>query len=48
MVLVEGENHHILDYTKRIRWHDTIMSWFDRMLKNQPEHWNKMYPDKKL
>lgn len=48
MVLVEGENHHILDYTKRIRWHDTIMSWFDRMLKNQPEHWNEMYPDKKL
>lgn len=48
MVLVEGENHHILDYKKRLEWHDTIMSWFDKKLKNQPEHWNNMYPDKNL
>jgi len=48
MVLVDGENHHILDYKKRIKWHDTIMAWFDKKLKNQPEHWNEMYPDKNL
>jgi dipeptidyl aminopeptidase/acylaminoacyl peptidase len=48
MVIVEGENHHILDYKKRLEWHDTIMSWFDKKLKNQPEHWNSMYPDKNL
>jgi dipeptidyl aminopeptidase/acylaminoacyl peptidase len=48
MVLVEGENHHILDYKKRLEWHGTIMSWFDKKLKNQPEHWNNMYPDKNL
>ncbi len=48
LVLIEGENHHILDYKKRIEWHDTIMAWFDKKLKNQPEHWNDMYPDKNL
>jgi len=48
MVLVSGENHHILDYKKRIEWHNTIMSWFDMKLKNQPQHWNDMYPDKNL
>ena len=48
MVLVSGENHHILDYKKRIEWHNTIMSWFDMKLKNQPQHWNEMYPDKNL
>jgi len=48
MVLVSGENHHILDYKKRVEWHNTIMSWFDMKLKNQPQHWNEMYPDKNL
>ena len=48
MVLVSGENHQILDYKKRIEWHNTIMSWFDMKLKNQPQHWNGMYPDKNL
>jgi dipeptidyl aminopeptidase/acylaminoacyl peptidase len=48
MVLVEGENHHILDYKKRLEWHGTIMSWFDKKLKNQPDHWNNMHPDKNL
>ena len=48
MVLVSGENHHILDYKKRIEWHNTIMAWFDKMLKNLPDQWNDMYPDKKL
>lgn len=48
LVLVDGENHHILDYKKRIAWHNTIMAWFDKKLKNQPEHWMEMYPDKNL
>ena len=48
MVLINGENHHILDYKKRIEWHNTIMAWFDKKLKDQPEHWNEMYPEKHL
>ena len=48
MVLIDGEDHHILDYKKRIEWHNTIISWFDKKLKNQPDEWNEMYPDKQL
>lgn len=48
MVLVSGENHHIVDYDKRLKWHNTIMAWFDKKLKNQPEHWTEIYPDKNL
>ncbi|MBS2101134.1 S9 family peptidase [Carboxylicivirga linearis] len=48
MVLIEGEDHHILDYDKRIQWHNTIISWFDKMLKDQPAQWNELYPDKNL
>ena len=48
MVLVDGQNHWIVDYSKRIKWHYTIMSWFDKKLKNQPEQWDDMYPEKNL
>ncbi len=48
MVLIDGENHHILDYKKRIKWNDTIIAWFDKVLKDQSGQWSNMYPDKKL
>ena len=48
MVLIDGQNHWILDYKKRIKWHYTIISWFDNKLKNQPQQWNDMYPEKNL
>ena len=46
-ITVEGENHHILNYNKRIRWHDSIMAWFARWLQDDPTWWNTMYPEKK-
>ncbi|MFO7827531.1 MAG: prolyl oligopeptidase family serine peptidase, partial [Bacteroidales bacterium] len=48
MVLVDGQDHHILDYKKRIQWHYTIISWFDKKLKQQPQQWNELYPEKNL
>ena len=48
MVLVDGQNHHILDYNKRIQWQNTIFAWFDRWLKDEPQWWNSMYGEKKL
>ncbi len=48
MVLVDGQDHHILDYGKRIKWHHTIVSWFDNKLKDQPQQWNDLYPEKNL
>ncbi len=48
MVLVDGEKHWIIDYKKRNQWHYTITSWFDYRLKNQPEQWKELYPDKNI
>jgi dipeptidyl aminopeptidase/acylaminoacyl peptidase len=48
MVLVDGEDHWVLDYEKRLKWHHTILSWFDMKLKSQPQQWNDLYPDKNL
>lgn len=45
MVQVEGENHHILVYSKRIEWHNTIMAWFDRYLKGNEADWYKLFPE---
>jgi len=39
-----GENHLILTYAKRILFNKTILAWFDRWLKNQPDWWNDLYP----
>ena len=41
LVLVKGENHHIVTYSKRILWHNTIMAWWDKHLKEQPEWWEQ-------
>ena len=43
-ILVEGENHAIYQYQKRIDWNKSIYAWFDKWLKDQPEWWNTLYP----
>jgi dipeptidyl aminopeptidase/acylaminoacyl peptidase len=48
MVLVKDQDHHITDYQKRLRWQNTIWAWFDRWLKDEPEWWQSMYPEKQL
>ena len=48
LVEVEGENHHILDYSKREKWLATQMAWFARFLKDDPTWWNHLYPSKHL
>ena len=48
MVQVEGEDHHILTYSKRIEWHNAIMSWFGKYLKDDGSDWKKMFPKSEL
>ena len=43
-VAVRGQNHHILDYDKRVKWQKTIFAWFAKYLKEDPAAWNEMYP----
>lgn len=42
-VVVDGQDHHITDYNKRIKWHDTIMAWFQRYLKGDGSWWSALY-----
>ena len=45
-VQVEGENHGIYDFKKRIEWNHTIYAWFAKWLKGDSSWWNDLYPDK--
>ena len=46
-VMVEGENHGIMDYSKRKKWINTMMAWFKRWLQDDDSWWNAMYPEVK-
>ena len=45
-IQVEGENHAIYDYDKRIAWNNAIYAWFAKWLKDDARWWDSMYPDK--
>ena len=42
-VVVDGQDHHVLDYGKRLKWHNTIMAWFQRYLKGDDSWWKAIY-----
>ena len=48
MVLVKDQDHHILDYDKRIRWQSTIFAWFAKWLQDDDAWWEAMYTKKSL
>ena len=48
MVLVTGQDHHIVDYGKRIQWQNTIWAWFAKWLQDDPTWWNAIYSPKVL
>jgi len=37
------QNHFILEYKQREKWSKSIIAWFDKWLKDQPEWWNDYY-----
>jgi len=41
---IADQNHHIMEYNKRKKWTKTIIAWFDKYLKEQPEWWDELYP----
>ena len=47
-VLVEGENHGIMDFYKRKKWINTMVAWFDKYLKGDSAWWDAIYTPKKL
>ncbi len=42
-IQVEGENHAIYNYDKRIAWNNAIYAWFTKWLKGDSRWWNSMY-----
>lgn len=45
-IQILDQDHHIMTYNKRKIWIRTIIAWFDRWLKNQPEWWSYLYPNR--
>ncbi len=43
-VQVDGENHGITGYSKRLGWQNTIFAWFAKWLRDEPEWWNSLFP----
>lgn len=43
-VMVEGENHGIMDYAKRKKWINSMAAWFQRWLQDDSSWWYGMYP----
>lgn len=48
MVLVDGQDHHIIDYEKRLKWQNTIFAWFAKWLQDDASWWKEMYGDEKM
>ena len=48
MVLVDGQDHHIIDYEKRLKWQNTIFAWFAKWLQDDASWWTEMYGDENM
>ncbi|MCL4409681.1 MAG: prolyl oligopeptidase family serine peptidase [Gammaproteobacteria bacterium] len=46
LVEYKGQDHHIIGRDARFHWWATYMAWFDKHLKDQPEWWDYLYPEK--
>lgn len=44
-IQVEGENHAIYDYDKRISWNHAIYAWFAKWLKEDSRWWDSLFPN---
>ena len=44
-IQVEGENHAIYNYEKRINWNHSIYAWFAKWLKDDSRWWDSLYPE---
>ncbi|GHT02044.1 peptidase S9 [Bacteroidia bacterium] len=45
-ITVKDENHGIGGYERRIDWNKSIYAWFAKWLKDQPQWWEALYPER--
>lgn len=43
LITFKDQQHFISEYKLRLQWMRSIMAWWDKHLKKQPEHWKNMY-----
>lgn len=43
LVTISDQAHWIMKYEKRKHWMKTIMAWFDKWLKGEPQYWDSLY-----
>ncbi len=46
LVMIKGEDHHIVTSSKRKQWHNVIMAWWDKHLKEEPQWWEEQFPER--
>ncbi|SFD66321.1 alpha/beta hydrolase family protein [Pseudoalteromonas denitrificans] len=46
LVEYKNTNHQVFARDKRFHWWNTIMAYFDKNLKDQPQWWDHLYPNK--
>lgn len=46
-VQINGENHVITNYKKRLAWQNVIFAWFAKHLKGEKLWWETLYPEDK-
>jgi dipeptidyl aminopeptidase/acylaminoacyl peptidase len=46
LIEFQGDDHHINTRERRLRWWKTILSYYDMKLKNEPQWWESLYPEK--
>lgn len=44
-IQIDGQDHVITDFAKRMEWQRAIFAWFAHWLKDQPLWWNELYPN---
>ncbi|WP_394130699.1 alpha/beta hydrolase family protein [Shewanella maritima] len=44
LIEFNGQDHHINGREARFDWWDATLAWFDMHLKDEPQWWNKLYP----
>lgn len=42
-IRIEGENHSVANYAKRLEFQKTILAWFEKHLQNNPTWWDELY-----
>lgn len=48
LITMDGEDHVIRSYEKRVPWHNTIMAWFAKWLQDDSKWWDDLYPKRHL